>query len=143
MSARAVLRERALAQLVPFHVAAWARGLPAPPPARLPLATAPTPIQPFALPGLVGTSNFKLSIKRDDLTGSVLTGNKVCLDFLFGNRLVYSLAFHVLVRSGLSAASLSLFWLMHSRPAMTASSPAVECSPTMQGPLRSQRRRLA
>eukprot|EP00042_Codosiga_hollandica_P029196 m.159232 g.159232 ORF g.159232 m.159232 type:complete len:362 (-) comp53009_c0_seq2:18-1103(-) len=88
MSARAVLRERALAQLVPFHVAAWARGLPAPPPARLPLATAPTPIQPFALPGLVGTSNFKLSIKRDDLTGSVLTGNKCRkLEFILAHAL--------------------------------------------------------
>ena len=35
----------------------------------------PTPIHPWSPPGL--PEDFELSIKRDDLTGSVLSGNKV------------------------------------------------------------------
>ena len=35
----------------------------------------PTPIHKWALPGV--PSGFQVSVKRDDLTGSTLTGNKV------------------------------------------------------------------
>ena len=35
----------------------------------------PTPIHKWSLPGV--PSGFQVSVKRDDLTGSTLTGNKV------------------------------------------------------------------
>ena len=52
--------------------------LPPPPPSSssLQLATRQTPIHPWRLPGL--PQGFQVSVKRDDMTGSVLGGNKVC-----------------------------------------------------------------
>ena len=41
----------------------------------LQLATRHTPMHPWKLPGL--PQGFRVSIKRDDMTGSVLGGNKV------------------------------------------------------------------
>ncbi|KXJ18127.1 putative D-cysteine desulfhydrase 1, mitochondrial [Exaiptasia diaphana] len=46
-----------------------------------------TPIRDWTLPGL--PSGFSLSIKRDDMTGSTLSGNKVRkLEFLLADALV-------------------------------------------------------
>ena len=47
----------------------------------------PTPIHPWSPPGL--PEDFELSIKRDDLTGSVLSGNKVNEVFLCDGLLKY------------------------------------------------------
>ena len=43
----------------------------------LQLAARHTPIHPWKLPGL--PKSFQLSVKRDDMTGSTLSGNKVRL----------------------------------------------------------------
>jgi 1-aminocyclopropane-1-carboxylate deaminase/D-cysteine desulfhydrase-like pyridoxal-dependent ACC family enzyme len=59
---------------VPYTPPPWAAALPSPPPHRLALARLPPPIHPWHVPGLPGVS---LYIKRDDLTGMELSGNKV------------------------------------------------------------------
>lgn len=41
----------------------------------LQLALRPTPIHPWGLPGV--PTGFSVSVKRDDMTGSTLSGNKV------------------------------------------------------------------
>ena len=54
---------------------------------RVPLAMLPTPIDP--LPLSLVPSKFTLSIKRDDMTGSTLSGNKVRkLEFLLADALL-------------------------------------------------------
>ena len=54
----------------------WLSSLPAQvPTARHRLAQLPTPIHPWAVPGL--PPGCELHIKRDDLTGMQLSGNKV------------------------------------------------------------------
>ena len=51
------------------------------PSSRLRMARLPTPIEPFACPGL--PTGIRMWIKRDDLTGALLSGNKIRkLDFL-------------------------------------------------------------
>ena len=53
---------------------------------RVPLARIPTPIQP--LPRLSERLGVELSVKRDDLTGSALSGNKVRkLEYLLADAL--------------------------------------------------------
>lgn len=37
----------------------------------------PTPIHPWRLPKV--PAGFEVSVKREDLVGSTLTGNKVCM----------------------------------------------------------------
>jgi D-cysteine desulfhydrase family pyridoxal phosphate-dependent enzyme len=67
--------------LYPYTPPEWANKLLNPPPSRLHLAQLPTPIHPWSLPGL--PDGFQLFIKRDDLTGAALSGNKVRkLEFL-------------------------------------------------------------
>lgn len=41
------------------------------------LAMKPTPIKEWSMPGV--SEDFQVLIKRDDMTGSSLSGNKVCL----------------------------------------------------------------
>ena len=48
----------------------------------LQLAQRPTPIHPWRLPEV--PNGFQVSIKRDDMTGSTLGGNKVCVLTLVG-----------------------------------------------------------
>ena len=50
------------------------------PKGRVQLAMKPTPIHPFALGDLVPSNGPKIWVKRDDLTGMQLSGNKVSLD---------------------------------------------------------------
>ena len=66
---------------------AWVQGLNnRTPPERVLLGAArrgPTPIQPWALPG-VDHSRYSVGIKRDDLTGTMTSGNKIRkLEYLF------------------------------------------------------------
>ena len=57
----------------------------APPDTRIKLAQLPTPIQKFDVPGL---EDVQMYIKRDDLTGMQLSGNKVRkLEFLLADAL--------------------------------------------------------
>lgn len=67
--------------LEPYSPPSWARSLPSPPTHRVRLALTPTPLHPWQPPGLpAGVQAF---IKRDDLTGAQLSGNKVRkLEFL-------------------------------------------------------------
>lgn len=59
-----------------YTVPEWAKPLAAKAPShRVRLAMTPTPIQPMLLPGMPAA--FTCSIKRDDMTGSLCSGNKV------------------------------------------------------------------
>lgn len=75
---------RALTRYVP---PAFTGRLPvAAPPSKVVLAMAPTPIEPWALPRV--PAGVEVSIKRDDMTGSTLSGNKVRkLEFIFAEAL--------------------------------------------------------
>lgn len=65
---------------------AWMSTLTDVPSVKASLAMTPTPIHEWTLPGIPG--NIQLYIKRDDLTGSALSGNKVRkLEFIFGHLL--------------------------------------------------------
>ena len=56
-----------------------------PPPSRVSLGLLPTPLHPWRLPG---AADIDLHIKRDDLSGSLLSGNKVRkLEFLLATAL--------------------------------------------------------
>ncbi|XP_067946558.1 uncharacterized protein [Watersipora subatra] len=69
--------------LVSYQPPSWAQNLQNIPTSIVRLAMTPTPIQEWKLPST--PSDFKVYIKRDDLTGSVLTGNKVRkLEFILG-----------------------------------------------------------
>lgn len=62
--------------LHPYSPPDWTSKLQAAAPAhRLHIAQLPTPIHPWSVPGL--PDGFKMYIKRDDLTGAALSGNKV------------------------------------------------------------------
>lgn len=68
-------------QLEPYSPPAWASKLTLVPSQRYRLALLPTPIHPWAVPGV--PPGCELHIKRDDLTGMQLSGNKVRkLEFL-------------------------------------------------------------
>lgn len=65
----------------PYQPPIWARHLAPVPPARMNLGQFPTPIHRWALPDL--PEGLEVFIKRDDLTGLQLSGNKVRkLEFL-------------------------------------------------------------
>ena len=64
-----------LFQLQAYTPPSWAAKLPHLPQQRYRLAQLPTPIHPWAVPGL--PPGCELWIKRDDLTGMQLSGNKV------------------------------------------------------------------
>eukprot|EP00052_Salpingoeca_macrocollata_P034980 m.13188 g.13188 ORF g.13188 m.13188 type:complete len:354 (-) comp7275_c0_seq1:23-1084(-) len=67
--------------LLPFKPPSWATKLLHIPQKRLQLAMKPTPIHRWRIPNL--PNNARVYIKRDDMTGSTLGGNKVRkLDFL-------------------------------------------------------------
>ncbi|EFN58625.1 hypothetical protein CHLNCDRAFT_34235 [Chlorella variabilis] len=68
-------------QLQPYTPPAWATNLALLPKQRCHLAQLPTPIHPWPVPGV--PPGCELHIKRDDLTGMQLSGNKVRkLEFL-------------------------------------------------------------
>ncbi|XP_076435371.1 uncharacterized protein LOC143275276 [Babylonia areolata] len=68
-------------KLLTYEPPEWAKVLSYIPKKRIPLAMANTPIHPWKVPGV--PEDFSVSVKRDDLTGCVLSGNKVRkLEFL-------------------------------------------------------------
>ncbi|GAQ78288.1 hypothetical protein KFL_000100530 [Klebsormidium nitens] len=68
----------------PYQPPIWARHLAPVPPARMNLGQFPTPIHRWALPDL--PEGLEVYIKRDDLTGLQLSGNKVRkLEFLIAD----------------------------------------------------------
>ncbi|XP_003383705.1 PREDICTED: bifunctional D-cysteine desulfhydrase/1-aminocyclopropane-1-carboxylate deaminase, mitochondrial-like [Amphimedon queenslandica] len=70
----------------PYYPPDWAKELSVIPKTRIKLAQLPTPIHSWSVPGL--PDGFQLYIKRDDLTGSTLSGNKVRkLEFIFSEAL--------------------------------------------------------
>ncbi|KAL4457486.1 hypothetical protein ABPG75_012351 [Micractinium tetrahymenae] len=70
-----------MVQLQPYTPPPWAAKLGLVPAQRYRLAQLPTPVHPWAVPGL--PPGCELHIKRDDLTGMQLSGNKVRkLEFL-------------------------------------------------------------
>lgn len=77
--------EYVYSKLQPYTPPVWISKSPGQdvPTCRVPLAMTPTPIHKWELPGV--PKNFQVYIKRDDLTGCTLTGNKVRkLEFIFG-----------------------------------------------------------
>lgn len=69
--------------LHPYSPPDWTSKLQAAAPAhRLRIAQLPTPIHPWSVPGLA--DGFKMYIKRDDLTGAALSGNKVEAALILG-----------------------------------------------------------
>lgn len=64
-----------MVSLEPYTPPAWAAHLPNPPTQRLRLAVTPSPLHPWNLPGL--PPGLEVFVKRDDLTGMQLSGNKV------------------------------------------------------------------
>ncbi|KAL3846757.1 hypothetical protein ACJMK2_017718 [Sinanodonta woodiana] len=72
--------------LRPYTPPSWAKVISPIPLYKVELANKNTPIHQWNLPGL--PSGFKVGIKRDDMTGSTLTGNKVRkLEFLMAEAL--------------------------------------------------------
>eukprot|EP00899_Mesostigma_viride_P025187 jgi/Mesvir1/5853/Mv00644-RA.1 len=81
--ASAVRSQRQMMQREPYHAPAWLAGLQ-PPAERIALGQFPTPIHIWQPPGL--PKGVELWIKRDDLTGMQLSGNKVRkLEFLLAD----------------------------------------------------------
>ncbi|XP_070172824.1 uncharacterized protein [Littorina saxatilis] len=79
----------------------WATKLTYIPKKRIHLAVANTPIHTWKVPGL--PADFSVSIKRDDLTGSTLSGNKVRkLEFLMADALEQGCR-HVITCGGLQS----------------------------------------
>lgn len=71
---------------VPYTAPVWARDLVQPPGGRVQLANIPTPLHRWSLPNV--PDDVELWIKRDDLTGMQLSGNKVRkLEFLLADAL--------------------------------------------------------
>ncbi|MCB9638946.1 MAG: D-cysteine desulfhydrase family protein [Myxococcales bacterium] len=67
--------------IFPYQAPQWSQHLLARPSSRIALAQLPTPLQPWAPPDIPDT--WECWIKRDDLTGATLSGNKVRkLEFL-------------------------------------------------------------
>ncbi|OWF54484.1 bifunctional D-cysteine desulfhydrase/1-aminocyclopropane-1-carboxylate deaminase, mitochondrial-like [Mizuhopecten yessoensis] len=74
-------------KLIPYVCPKWAKQLHYIPKYRIQLANPETPIHRWSLPGV--PSKFKVFIKRDDMTGSTLSGNKVRkLEFLMADAVV-------------------------------------------------------
>lgn len=70
--------------LLPYNAPKWASKLKRIPTDYVELASTPTPIQDWQLKNVA--SDFTLSIKRDDLTGHLVSGNKIRkLEFLFAD----------------------------------------------------------
>jgi D-cysteine desulfhydrase family pyridoxal phosphate-dependent enzyme len=73
-------------RVAPYTPPPWAAHLSPLPASRVSLAMTPTPIQRFCVPGL--PDDVQLFLKRDDLTGLELSGNKVRkLEFLLADAL--------------------------------------------------------
>lgn len=73
-------------ELCPYVPASWMEKLKVIPSVKVKLAMTPTPIHKWNLPGV--PQNIQVYIKRDDMTGSALTGNKIRkLEFIFGHLL--------------------------------------------------------
>ena len=71
-------------EAAPYSPPAWARALRAPPAQRISLARLPTPVAPWSVAGGGG----RVFVKRDDLSGMQLSGNKVRkLEFLLADAL--------------------------------------------------------
>ncbi|XP_071489514.1 uncharacterized protein [Diadema antillarum] len=70
--------------LVPYEPPSWASRLTFIPKHRIQFANRNTPIQRWHLPGI--PEDFQVLLKRDDMTGSVLSGNKIRkLEFLLAD----------------------------------------------------------
>ncbi|XP_030838186.1 bifunctional D-cysteine desulfhydrase/1-aminocyclopropane-1-carboxylate deaminase, mitochondrial [Strongylocentrotus purpuratus] len=70
--------------LLPYDAPEWTSRLAVIPKYRVQLGSLGTPIQRWRLPGM--PEDFQVHIKRDDMTGSVLSGNKVRkLEFLMAD----------------------------------------------------------
>jgi len=75
---------RNLYPLLPYNAPKWASKLKRLPTNYVELASKPTPIQEWQLRNV--NSDFELAIKRDDLTGHLISGNKIRkLEFLFAD----------------------------------------------------------
>ncbi|XP_070538127.1 uncharacterized protein [Ptychodera flava] len=75
---------RSSATFVDYVAPSWANRLKCIPKQRVQLAMYNTPIHAWNIPGV--PSDFQLSVKRDDLSGSTLSGNKVRkLEFLMAD----------------------------------------------------------
>lgn len=94
MATRSLLRQHARLGLSAYAPPSWALPLSNPdttlspwhPRSKVRLAMLPTPIERWFLPDV--DSRFQISIKRDDLTGAALSGNKVRkLEFLLAQAL--------------------------------------------------------
>lgn len=68
---------RLLLETVPFVPPAWSRSLLSPPEASVCLGMLPTPVHAFRPPCLVAAGLGACTIKRDDMSGCELGGNKV------------------------------------------------------------------
>lgn len=77
-------------QLQPYASPPWASGLGLIPAQRCRLAVLPTPIHRWAVPGV--PPGCELHIKRDDLTGMQLSGNKVRSGWLLHRLLLLAAA---------------------------------------------------
>ncbi|XP_067935182.1 uncharacterized protein [Watersipora subatra] len=76
-------------RLVEYSPPSWASHLKHIPTHTVKLAMTPTPIQRWKLPG--APESFQVFVKRDDLTGSLMSGNKVRkLEFLLAEAMVNS-----------------------------------------------------
>lgn len=84
---RADIRMAMLLQKIPYEVPAWASHLAAPEHGRVTLGHLPTPIHPWSCPALADLG-VRWLIKRDDMSGVELSGNKVRkLEFLMAEAL--------------------------------------------------------
>ncbi|XP_013411640.1 bifunctional D-cysteine desulfhydrase/1-aminocyclopropane-1-carboxylate deaminase, mitochondrial [Lingula anatina] len=98
---RAVAFVRKSSRLVQFILPTWAEKLSWFPQQKVKLAQLPTPIHQWNIPGIPST--FSLHIKRDDLTGSTLSGNKVRkLEFLLADALINNCK-HVITCGGIQS----------------------------------------
>lgn len=83
-SNRSLMHSSTYGKIIPYIAPSWLTKLCHVPPVTMHLAVTPTPIQEWNLPGV--PQNIQVYIKRDDLTGSSLSGNKVRkLEFIFGH----------------------------------------------------------
>lgn len=79
----------------------WTKSLINPPIYKMHLAQIPTPIHKWSLPGI--PEGFEMSVKRDDLTGAALSGNKIRkLEFLMAD-VLHKNCDHVITMGGLQS----------------------------------------
>ncbi|ESO95839.1 hypothetical protein LOTGIDRAFT_175080 [Lottia gigantea] len=87
--------------LKPYHPAPWMSDLHGIPSHIVELSQKPTPIQPWNLPRV--PDGYQISIKRDDMTGSTLSGNKVRkLEFLLADA-IHKECQHVITIGGIQS----------------------------------------